>query len=376
MGRFVSDLARFISGFALATCVVPLAARAPLPDPVALSVQTPPPPSAGKASVSLVMGRTETFEDWAVGCDNRLTCSAVALLPEGAARPYAILLIITRAGGPDGGVTLQLIAADPLTGKIELVVDKVRKAELKTQSDGVTLEGAEAMRLVRMLGSSFAFEIVQRKQVLVQPSLNGLPAALRFMDQQQGRVGARDALIATGNGNPATARVAPTMLALPVPAGPGPAAENTVAPLNPAEESAARRLAVCEGATTSTYPLEMHALDAAHSLVLLPCDAGAYNVSFVPLVANGTPGSRSFAVARFDAMPGFSGEPGAPPLVVNARWNPRLGMLSSFAKGRGLGDCGTAESYRWDGEGFRLEEARAMPVCRGAWEWPRIYAAR
>lgn len=376
MGRLVSVFARFVPGLFMAGFWMTASAQPSLPDPIALSVQTPPPPVSGARAVSLVMGRTQMFDDWAVGCDNRLSCSAVALLPEVTAEPYAILLLITRVGGPNGAVTFQLIAADPLTGKIDLVADKVRIAELRTTPDGVTLEGAEALRLIRAIGSSFSFEITQRRQVLVQPSLNGLPAALRFIDQQQGRMGASDALIATGEGDPASARVAPPVLAAPTPVAMGEAADKAILPLSPDEESAARRLAVCEGVSTSSYPLELHALDSTHGLVLLPCDAGAYNVSFVPLVASGTPGGRSFLIAPFDVMPGFTGEPGTPPLVVNARWNPSRGMLSSFAKGRGLGDCGTAEQYRWDGEGFRLEEARAMPVCRGAWEWPRIYAAR
>ncbi len=54
-------------------------------------------------------------------------------------------------------------------------------------------------------------------------------------------------------------------------------------------------------------------------------------------------------------------------LIVNAKWNPVRDALSSFARGRPLGDCGTTETYLWDGAMFRLSEARAMPVCRGAW---------
>jgi hypothetical protein len=147
-------------------------------------------------------------------------------------------------------------------------------------------------------------------------------------------------------------------------------------PLSADDEAGVRKLAVCEGMLKSSYPPGLHSLDASHELVLLPCDAGADNVSFVPLIASGPAGARTFAIARFDMIPGFGDEPGAPPLVVNARWNAQLGMLSSFAKGRGLGDCGTAENYRWDGQQFRLADARAMPVCRGAWEWPRIFSDR
>jgi hypothetical protein len=50
-------------------------------------------------------------------------------------------------------------------------------------------------------------------------------------------------------------------------------------------------------------------------------------------------------------------------------------VLSSLAKGRGIGDCGASENYVWDGGEFRLIESRAMHVCRGAWEWIRLWEA-
>jgi hypothetical protein len=208
--------------------------------------------------------------------------------------------------------------------------------------------------------------------VLGSPSLQGLPAALRYMDEQQGRIGSSAALAAIGDGPADMARPRPDNATLPneIPLLAG------VQPpeLTPEEEFAARSLAQCEQGLESSYPLERHALDGEHTLLILPCDAGAYNVSAVPLIARGDAGSRQMQLAPFDHVPGFTGDASAPPLVVNARWNPARGELSSFAKGRGLGDCGTAETYRWDGTRFRLTEARSMPVCRGAWEWPVLYS--
>ena len=46
-------------------------------------------------------------------------------------------------------------------------------------------------------------------------------------------------------------------------------------------------------------------------------------------------------------------------MLINAGWDKAQGLLSSFSKGRGLGDCGTTADYAWDGERFRLvEQAR------------------
>jgi hypothetical protein len=72
-------------------------------------------------------------------------------------------------------------------------------------------------------------------------------------------------------------------------------------------------------------------------------------------------------------MPGATDSADSPPLIVNPRWDRASAQLSSVARGRPRGDCGTSETYRWDGTLFRLVEARAMPVCRGAWVWPVLW---
>lgn len=321
-----------------------------------------------------VLGRLQIFEDWAVGCDNRLSCSAVSLTPENAGTPYDVLLSIQRDGGPAGVPMLRLMGADRLRGKIELMVDGRSKAKLSAAKDMVELKGPAALEIIRALGSSFAFELRDRTRAPIStPSLLGLPAALRYIDEQQGRIGGRAALAAMGQGPDDMARPLPPVPQIPenipmLAASPAPA-------LSADEVANARRLAMCEAGVEAGSPLDAYSLDAAHALVLMPCDAGAYNISAVPLVVTGEQGKRQFSIARFDHIPGSTGDASAPPLLVNARWSPPRGELSSFAKGRGLGDCGTAETYRWDGERFRLIEARSMPVCRGAWEWPVIYSA-
>ena len=41
------------------------------------------------------------------------------------------------------------------------------------------------------------------------------------------------------------------------------------------------------------------------------------------------------------------------------------GLLTSYAKGRGLGDCGVSQSLAWDGRRLRLVDQSEMPECRG-----------
>jgi len=319
------------------------------------------------------LGRLRVFDDWAVACDNRLSCNAVSLLPNGSGMAYSVLVSIEREGGPQGAVRLRFTGANELRGKIDIMVDGKRWVRLIAARDSAEVTGDPALALVRALGSSYGFQIAQGKSILDAPSLTGLAQVLRYIDEQQGRVGSKGALAAIGERPVDAAKPVPEPVTFTIDTvGPPSTAPQT---LTASEQQDARRLAICDGQLREDYPIEVRGLDADHVLVLLPCNIGADNVSNVPLIAAGETGSRTFQIARFDHMPGFSGEPGTPPLIVNAQWNPARSELSSFARGRALGDCGTAETYRWDGTMFRLTEARSMPVCRGSWEWLVLWTA-
>ncbi len=375
MTRFVAALARIGTMAVLGALNASSFAQEPHPEhpPEQPVVALAAVPTTGLPGANEPMlGRIQIFEDWAVGCDNRLSCNAVSLVPDGSGTEYSVLVSIRRDGGPTGEGVVRLLGAEELRGKIDLIADNRRLSRIEAAHDMVEIIGPAALDMIRSLGESYAFELRDAKKSIDAPSLRGLPAALRYMDEQQGRVGSKGALAATGEAPADTAKPLPPLLIVPrVPV----IADAPPLSLTPEEQATARHLAVCESRPGSDDQLETHPLDTEHALVLLPCDAGAYNVSAVPLVATGGAGNWQFRIARFDHVPGSTGDPGTPPLIVNARWNPSRSELSSFAKGRGLGDCGTAETYKWDGTQFRLTEARSMPVCRGAWEWPILYSA-
>jgi hypothetical protein len=79
-------------------------------------------------------------------------------------------------------------------------------------------------------------------------------------------------------------------------------------------------------------------------------------------------------LARFDLSP-TSGEGDDPPMLVNAGWDTKQGLLTSFAKGRGLGDCGVGDDYAWDGSRFRLVRQIAMGECRGSTDYITTWRA-
>jgi hypothetical protein len=52
-------------------------------------------------------------------------------------------------------------------------------------------------------------------------------------------------------------------------------------------------------------------------------------------------------------------------MAVNASFDTDDQKLSSYAKGRGVGDCGLAETHVWTGRGFVLTGRTEMSACRG-----------
>lgn len=325
--------------------------------------------------------------DWAVGCDNLFQCEAIALQPDagggagaenGGGGDDPLLLQIIRAGGPAGEAMVRVSGLSQLPPALALVVDGSEIARITVQSDEGVIRGADALRAVQAMASAATVEVrvagrkARNRPILLSLSSAGLAESLRFIDTRQGRTGTPSAFVARGTSAESTIPLPPAIPVVPQ----MPSPDGDAAPaLDAGEMAVARRLAVCDAMLMANGAVELFPLDEDAALLLLPCEAGAYNVSAVPLIARGRPGARTLSIARFDFSPGFTGEPGKPPLVVNALWDAHRGILSSLAKGRGVGDCGASENYVWDGTQFRLIESRAMHVCRGAWEWIRLWEA-
>jgi hypothetical protein len=130
--------------------------------------------------------------------------------------------------------------------------------------------------------------------------------------------------------------------------------------------------AKCDYASGKVAP-QAWRLDDTHSVVVIdhPCGNGAYNLFSTVFIVDetGTPHP-----ARFDSDPGM-GEPGDTDLT-NGGWDEKSQRMSSYAKGRGIGDCGTSQSYAWDGTRFRMTEMAEMGECRGSIDYIRIWTAR
>lgn len=313
------------------------AALALLATPAA--AETPPKP-----------GEIKTFGDWTVGCDNMLRCMMRSLGPQDGEVPDTTLLI-ERDAGPSAPFRLSVEAEDGAARGI--AIDGKRLAAGSAVYEGVagtTVVGAmPAGRVLTLLNAA--------GRASGRVSLTGASAALRYIDAQQGRAGTVTAAVAKG---PAPAERVPAAPAMPVVAAiapAGPAATPTAA-----QVAAMRKAADCdlEGFAGDASP-ETHALGGGATLILVPCSAGAYNMSAAAFVLRDGAVTR----ARADAPTGFGEDGGAPGPVMLVNTDVEGGTVTSYAKGRGLGDCGTAQSFVWDGTRLRLTELGVMGECRG-----------
>ncbi len=337
----------------------------------ASTVAAPAPISKQGVKPSKVM----TYKDWAVGCDNGLSCQAVALMPEGLPEG-SLSIVAVRAEGVNGAFSIDMSGAASKSDRFRILIDgKVADTgAVPVGSATIKVTGADAMKLARAMAKGKKLRLINGAGTeLGAASLAGSAAAFRYADAAQGRAGSRGAIIATGP-KMATAKT----VSLPVisakkikPAKILPDAGALVA-LSEGSPCAAERF----GPTAdSAYSLGSGP-DGPQALVLLNCGSGAYNFSSGIYTGqrNGK-GKWTFEPAKFDyGAAGFS-EDSKIPLLVNAGWDAATQTISSYAKGRGIGDCGSSENFVWDGNMFRLIGATVMGECRGSLDWIPVWRA-
>lgn len=303
----------------------------------------------------------KTFRDWVVGCDNGLSCRAVALAPEDATNPV-LMLVLDRAAGP-GTVPVLRFTGPDLAGPLAVSIDGTQLATGgKAAEDAVVFEGEDAARIAAKLGTGRRLSVAGKDgKPIGTVSLNGAGAALRWIDAQQARAGTTGALVTRGDKpDTAAAPALPVIRAIPV--------RGEAALLDPARVAAMKQKAGCDTDRDLGEP-QAKPLDG-HTLVLLPCSSGAYNLMMaVFLVRDGT-----HTPAKFDAPSGIPAEDRAIQNVVDGSFE--NGVLTSFARGRGLGDCGIRQQFVWDGTRFRLSAQEEMRECRGSKTYLPTWRAR
>lgn len=312
----------------------------------------------------------KAYGDWAVACDNLRSCEATSLTPGDDLSDDPPQVSIAREGGPTGALTVEITPNAEYRGSYRIDIDGKPVSSGTLAGASIVLRDAAAAQLVEaMLKGQAMVTRASDGKALSQASLKGISASLRYFDAGQGRAGTVTALVAKG---PKAAASVPT--APPAPqirfVRPASKPDAITATLRAAMGKQADCDSVYEGGEGEKPRVETHALGGGKTLALLPCGSGAYNFSTVPYVIE----RGKAVVARFDHVPGWTESEGIATLV-NAGWDPARAELSSYTKARGLGDCGSSETYVWDGAMFRLVEMRAMGECRGSVNWLRLWKA-
>jgi hypothetical protein len=298
-------------------------------------------------------GGLKTFKDWTVGCDNVLTCTMASLGPEAGDFPV-ITIAIERDAGPVGEwrVSMQVneTGDKPPAPIAAIAVDNGQTVAV--HKDAVS--GAAAATLIAAVANGNAITLRDAGGGTVGTiSLAGGSAGLRYIDAMQGRSGTVTAVVAKGAKPADTVPAAPAtpMIAAITPSG-------TAASLTKAQIDSLRKAASCDDAAGDDSA-DYSALGGGKTLLMMSCSAGAYNVTSNLYIIQGgvvTP-------AKVDAQSGFGIDDSGTPGVVNGDFD--KGVLTSYAKGRGLGDCGSSQEFVWDGDRFRLSKQEDMGECRG-----------
>lgn len=317
------------------------------------------------------------FRDWRAACDNGAACFAFAPSTEPDAAWLRLSLAPESDAAPDLMIGLWSPGAESLspTAPLVLTIDGERftaqRIEDADQPMG-RVAASDAAQVVRALAAGNSAAISAGSQT-VPLSLAGASAAMLWIDERQGRLETPNALVRVGD-RPASARPPelPRITAAPAVDQAGFGDEGQTLP---AAIEALPAVKACHEETAWNEYVQKAVLSARlapdRELWAVPCFAGAYNLGLAIYVTG--PGGRDPVPA---ALPTAEGE--TTDTVVNAEYDPATRSLSGFNKGRGLGDCGIAQRWVWNGRGFALAEQSEMRECAGLPPdlWPSLWRSR
>jgi hypothetical protein len=320
----------------------------------------------------------KTVKDWTGVCDNLAACAAFGFSPEEF--DVSSFIEIKRAAGPDAapGVTIVYDADDAAAGGAwTLALDGKPIAGIGplTAKGGAAgararLSGAQATALIAALRNGQNLDIRQGGKTLTSLSLAGSAATLLWVDDQQGRVGTVTALARPGS-KPASS--VPPRPAAPVLGAPPPAGQAGLP--KPPPLTLVTAIDDCEADDVAKDTDPLVARLAPGVILWAPlCSLGAYNELNVFFLID----EKGRAPRRISLPEPPGASSASDDEQMNMSFDPNTGELSSFAKGRGIGDCGSAETWVWDGKALQLLTETEMPDCRGLPQddWPSRYVAR
>ncbi|MCV2364784.1 DUF1176 domain-containing protein [Paucibacter sp. DJ1R-11] len=304
------------------------------------------------------------FKDWAIACDNRRHCEAIAYQSEESGSA-PVTMWLSRDAGPHARVYIQLDVDEINEDTKSLTLHLGPRQQLKGISPRKDLSPVDTAKLLAYVLEGEEIVVAEggsgnssRKRW--QLSLAGSKAALLKMDDLQGRVGTPGALVRRGKqDSKADSSVLPPLAAPKVKAQALP--KTSVADralLQPILDSIVPRDCWEYLPDDSGPEQSLTRVSATEVLVMRECGRGAYQGGSSIWLANSKP---PYAPKRL-TLPLLGWD--STEDVMNANLTAE-GRLSSFAKGRGISDCGSSFDWVWSGRSFELIEAWRSPLCRG-----------
>ncbi len=345
------------------------------------------------AATPNVKPESRSFRDWRVTCDNTNAC--VAFTGSGGVPGW---IRVAMPAGPNAQPTVAVgvwpDTGDDLTGAPTINIDgrhfAARPGPAYTSSGVIT--GGDARALVSAVTAGKTLT-VSAPGVAEPPSLSvsGASAAMLWIDERQGRLDTTTALIRKG-ARPASAvpvaPMPPTITPAPAVSQTGftgsldPVNDNGPSPALPKPLEALASVKECR-ANLDGFPfaevrngVTASRLNATTELWGVPCDAGAYNFTYAYFLTG--PGGTHPEPADFPGTDGVGIDGMGGTELVNSTYNPATRTMTAFAKGRGVADCGVAQTWVWTGRAFALTSERQMGECWGIVSdyWPTTFRSR
>ncbi|WP_343463568.1 DUF1176 domain-containing protein [Pantoea sp.] len=324
----------------------------------------------------------KAFSDWQITCNNAAFCVARSFPGD-----KGLVMTISRHAGVDDRPLLRIDYGSAYSGELpggtlkeNLLLDQRR---LTPDLKHWTVEPHHLATSNPIAIDEFLAQTLDASnlQLTFQPSatvsLRGMKAALLLMDDVQGRVNGASAWVKRGTRAQWDVPPQPTLPTLPAPLPPA-------APLTHDEAAGLIDYGTWRINTDncSLDPLRRQVsvapLSDSKALLLMSCEAGAYNVVDLAFEVSRAPPymSRGVTLTLPFTPPSHSDTQLE---LMNADFDASNGMLYTFSKGRGLGDCGVATRWQYDGKTFVLAEYAEEKTC-DAWhssdDWPTLWVSQ
>ncbi|MEM7069856.1 MAG: DUF1176 domain-containing protein [Pseudomonadota bacterium] len=322
-------------------------------------------------------GPRKEVRDWYVWCDDELNCQMHTSNSENDiwsfgfersryANSEAILFLSSGLELLRGSSVIAVIDGDEKAG-ISLPLDG---ADFKEGVWRFPRQNANGQVLDAMMAGNKLQLVLQtdKGEKRVDVSLSGVTGGALFIDEAQDRLSRADALKAKGDGAPrdAVSRVTMLKTSTDLPkivfdywlnntdfcADGGEEARDLI------KEYGGISIAVEEGSKMFVIPCGLPgAYNFLHTVLIL--DEKENKVRTLPLPTMGQRG------------------PSVTETAYNTNWDDRKSTLTSFYKGRGLGDCGASNVWYWEGgyySNFEMIEAYVKWECDGKHDdWPKVW---